>query len=62
VSDFETHPSGTAERIERLTQILTDAHSMLLWCERRMVSPSISSYPRELAVKIERILNEQSLL
>jgi hypothetical protein len=35
---------------------------MLLWCERRMTSPSISSYPRELAVKIERILNEQSLL
>ena len=45
-------------RIQQLTQALRDAHSMLLWCERRMMSPSIATYPKELAIKIERIINE----
>lgn len=45
-------------RIKQLTQALTEAHSMLLWCERRMMSPSLSSYPKDLALKIERIIND----
>lgn len=45
-------------RIQQLTQALRDAHSMLLWCERRMMSPSIATYPKACAERIERIINE----
>lgn len=44
--------------ISMLTNALTEAHSMLLWCERRMMSPSISSYPKRLAEAIGKILYE----
>jgi hypothetical protein len=40
-------------KVESLVTLLRDAHSMLLWCERRMTSPSIATYPKALADKIE---------
>jgi hypothetical protein len=45
-------------KVESLLTLLRDAHSMLLWCERLMMSPSISTYPKDLALKIERIIND----
>lgn len=46
------------DRIKTLNTALTEAHSMLLWCERRMVSPSIATYPKHLAEAIGKILYE----
>ena len=43
-------------RIKILIAALTEAHSMLLWCERRMTSPSLSTYPKRLAESIGKIL------
>lgn len=45
-------------KIKTLDTALTEAHSMLLWCERRMMSPSISIYPKRLAESIGKILYE----
>lgn len=44
--------------IRTLNAALTEAHSMLLWCERRMMSPSIATYPKRLAESIGKILYE----
>lgn len=40
-------------KVESLLLLLRDAQSMLLWCERRMTSPSIATYPKALADKIQ---------
>lgn len=40
-------------KVESLLTLLREAHTMLLWCERRMTSPSVATYPKALADKIQ---------
>lgn len=44
--------AAEAER-DDLRAALLEAHTMLLWCERRMMSPSVATYPKALADKIQ---------
>jgi hypothetical protein len=43
-------------KVESLLNALREAHSMLLWCERRMMSPSLAEYPRREAERIAQLL------
>lgn len=56
IHDSMTKQNILIDDIKLLYDELKEAHSMLLWCERRMMSPSLAEYPRREAERIAQLL------
>lgn len=48
----------TVENNTLLLNCLKESLEVLLWCERRMMSPSLSKYPREAAQAVQTVISK----